>query len=44
VSLPVDPAILAAAEPSRPELPADFLVASDPGLKLPYTHEWKRRH
>jgi len=39
VPFPVDPALLATPTVA-PGAPADFLVASDPHLQLPYTHEW----
>jgi hypothetical protein len=39
VALPADPALLAVPT-IAPGAPADFLVAADPNLKLPYTHEW----
>jgi hypothetical protein len=39
VSFPADPSILAPPTVAR-GAPADFLVAADPDLKLPYTHQW----
>ncbi len=39
VALPANPGLL--ARPTvTPGAPADFLVAADPHLKLPYTHQW----
>jgi hypothetical protein len=39
VPYPTDPAVL--APPSvAPGAPADFLIAADPELRLPYTNEW----
>jgi hypothetical protein len=39
VPFPTDPALL--APPTiAPGAPADFLVAADPNLKLPFTHQW----
>ncbi|HMF95616.1 MAG TPA: carboxypeptidase regulatory-like domain-containing protein [Vicinamibacterales bacterium] len=39
VTFPVAPALL--SPPTiAPGAPADFLIAADPGLKLPYTNEW----
>ena len=39
VGLPADPTLLAPPSVTA-GAPADFLVAADPNLKLPYTHEW----
>ena len=39
VPFPADPALLAPPTVA-PGAPADFLVAADPDLKLPYTHQW----
>jgi Carboxypeptidase regulatory-like domain/TonB dependent receptor-like, beta-barrel len=39
VPFPTDPSLLAPPTVA-PGAPADFLVAADPDLKLPYTHQW----
>jgi hypothetical protein len=39
VAFPTDPTLLAPPTVA-PGAPADFLVAADPNLRLPYTHEW----
>ncbi|HXI30064.1 MAG TPA: TonB-dependent receptor, partial [Vicinamibacterales bacterium] len=38
-AFPTDPTLLAPPEVA-PGAPADFLVAADPELRLPYTYEW----